>query len=204
MCCLLAYDTALCSTSHHRQHVIHSPSRGICMTCNLTLAVNAHGHSLDFEMFPSHCSQRATYISKSNFACISKPGPAMSTMTKYGFWDMLHFVRDRLHPNYTHISKSKSIKLLQRHHTTDENKNGLQTSHILLTWIVDFDFTPKRISHISKWKISPHVGFWDMFLAQRANISQRPILTQFFAIFVLWSRDNDSQNHVPPCEWQLD
>ena len=39
---------------HRRLRVMRSPSRGICVTCILTQAVNIHGHSLDFEMFPSH------------------------------------------------------------------------------------------------------------------------------------------------------
>jgi len=46
---------------------------------------------------------------------------------KYGFSDMLCFVGDRLHPNYTHTSETQIIKLLWRCCTTDEN----------ITWIAN-------------------------------------------------------------------
>jgi len=53
-CAVFLPTTALCSTSRRHLHVTRSASRGIRVTCILTQAVNIHGHSLDFELFPSH------------------------------------------------------------------------------------------------------------------------------------------------------
>ena len=79
---------------------------------------------LDFEMFPSHCSQRATYISKSNFVYISKPGPAMSTTTRlsmvFEIICCILYVKDFI-PTI-HISQKRKSKLLWKRRMTEENK----------------------------------------------------------------------------------
>jgi len=73
-----------------------------------------------FFAFFLHCTQVTIHLKT-----VSRH--VKDNMPKYGFSDMLCFVGDRLHPNYTHTSETKIIKLLWRCCTTDEN----------ITWIAN-------------------------------------------------------------------
>jgi len=74
-------------------------------THNLTLAVNAHGHSLVFEMFHWHCRKRATHISKTNLETgtryvSQKPRTSRSQMVDFA------------HQRASHISKTNFVTCL--------------------------------------------------------------------------------------------
>jgi len=133
--------------------------------------MNAHGHSLDFEMFPSQYSQGTTHLKDQFLPRSHKCAPHIRKKIRGA-------VQQTSHKSYL-----RNQKLVKRHHRTNENETWIaNTPHFLRTWIVDFDFARPHALRMSRKKFRHMPGFVIYFIHNVQNISQRPIFSRFFCV----------------------